>query len=697
VSIGTKAVSGSFQRIMQPGSIAVFGGSHAGHLIQQCDRLGFQGAIWPVHPEKTQIEGRRVYRAVDDLPGSPDACFIGVNRHKTIEIVRDLAEMGAGGAVCFASGFNESGEEGRELARQLLVASGDMPLIGPNCYGLLNFIDGAALWPDQQGARRVDRGVAIISMSSNVAFNLTMQRRGLPIAYMLCLGNKLKFDLQDAIRIFAENENVTAIGLYLESVSNPAAFEDAVRFARKLGKPVVAIKTGRSETARQLVLSHTASMAGPDELVNALFSRSGVARVYSLEALVEALKVLHLLGPLDGGRIGIMSTSGGDLALVADAMEGLPLDIPELSAETVRELRSRVHPQVRVANPFDFQMWDWNDPDRLSVMFEAFMRDDFDAVVCVLDYPRADRCDPSEWSGAEEGMVRASRASGTPGVVLSTFSDTISESIADRLIAAGVVPLTGTGAALEGLAAAVTIGAAWKYLEHPPLLQAMSRPKESIPVMLDEAEALSRLAEYGVRCPQMEIVTDPAAAMAAARRIGYPVVVKALGIAHKTESGAVRLNLENADAVATAVEQMAALAERFIIAEMIPNPVCELIVGVHLDQQFGPTLLVGFGGVLVEILNDYATLLLPASRESVLGALLSLKSANLLQGYRNAPVADMEAAVDSILAIARFAEDHADRLLELDVNPLLVLPEGLGAVAVDALVSFEETVEGDAR
>ena len=346
-----------FQRMLQPGSIAVFGGSHARQLIWQCERLGFQGVIWPVHPKKKRILGRRVYNSVDDLPGSPDASFIAVNRHQTIDIVRKLAACDAGGAVCFATGFTESGGEGKVLTQELLEASGEMPLIGPNCYGLLNLVDGAALWPDQQGSRRVDKGVAIISMSSNVAFNLTMQKRGLPIAYMLSLGNKLKFDLQDAIRVFAANKNVTAIGLYLEAISSPAAFEDAVRFARECGKPVVAIKTGRSDAARQLVLSHTASMAGPDELVNALFTRSGVARVQSLEAFIEALKVLHLLGPLEGGRIGIMSTSGGDLAMVADAMEGLPLDLPELSDSTIKALESCVHERIRITNPFDFQMF----------------------------------------------------------------------------------------------------------------------------------------------------------------------------------------------------------------------------------------------------------------------------------------------------------------------------------------------------
>ena len=310
----------SFERLLNPRSIAVFGGAHAEELIRQNDRMGYEGEIWPVHPKKAEILGRKVYRSVEELPGSPDAAYVGVNRNLTIDIVRDLAARDAGGAVCYATGFVESGEEGSKLQAQLLEASGDMPLIGPNCYGLLNYLDGASLWPDQQGGRRVDEGVAIITMSSNVGFNLTMQRRGLPIAYMVSLGNMLKFDLQDAIHTLARQDRVTALGLYVETMPDPRAFQEAVEVARELGKPIVAIKTGRSEAARKMVVSHTASLAGSDVLVSALFERLGVARVDSLEALMEALKVLHVLGPLNGGRVGAMSTSGGDLILLADAM-----------------------------------------------------------------------------------------------------------------------------------------------------------------------------------------------------------------------------------------------------------------------------------------------------------------------------------------------------------------------------------------
>ena len=246
----------SFERLLEPRSIAVFGGAQAQEVIRQSDRMGYNGEIWPVHPKKTEILGRKVYRSVEDLPGSPDAVYVGVNRQLTIDIVRDLAARGAGGAICYATGFTEAGEEGAELQRQLLEASGDMPLIGPNCYGLLNYLSGAMLWPDQQGGRRVDEGVAIITMSSNVGFNLTMQRRGLPVAYMMSLGNKLKFDIHDAVNTFARQDRVTALGLYMESMPDPKAFQEAVDVARELGKPIVAIKTGRSEAAQKLSLIH---------------------------------------------------------------------------------------------------------------------------------------------------------------------------------------------------------------------------------------------------------------------------------------------------------------------------------------------------------------------------------------------------------------------------------------------------------
>ena len=674
-----------FERLLNPRSIAVFGGAQAQEVIRQCDLMGYDGEIWPVHPKQDEIQGRKVYRSVEELPGSPDASYVGVNRNLTIDIIRDLAARDAGGAISYATGFAEAGEEGSGLTEQLLEASGDMALVGPNCYGLLNYVNGAMLWPDQQGGRRVDRGVAIITMSSNVGFNLTMQRRGLPIAYMISLGNRLKFDLHDAIRVFARQERVTAIGLYLEVMPDPKAFQEAVDVARELGKPIVAIKTGRSQVAQKVVVSHTASLAGSDVLVSALFERLGVARVDSLEALAEALKVLHVLGPLKGGRIGAMSTSGGDLTLLADALSP-GLTLPPLSEEVANSLRSVLHERVVASNPFDYQMYTWDDDERNAEIFGAFMAEGFDISLCLLDYPREDKCDQSTWGGAERGFVQATKQTGTKGAVMATFSDTISEPVAARLMEDGVAMLAGIDAGVAAVKAAVDIGAAWQRPPSLPLLTDPARETQGSVRVLDEAESKSLLAGFGVPTPAWRIVHSAEEAVAAAEELGFPVVVKALGVAHKTDVGGVRLNLRGADEVSAAVAMMSGLSESYLIERMVEGVVAEIIVGVARDAQFGPYLVVGGGGILVELMKDSASLLLPTTREEALHALGQLKCAPLLNCFRGCRPADLNAAADVILAVAGMVEKDPSSVVELDINPLMLLAEGRGAIAADALI-----------
>ncbi|HUV29139.1 MAG TPA: acetate--CoA ligase family protein [Anaerolineales bacterium] len=684
----------SFERLLNPGTIATFGGANAAEVIRQSELMGYQGEIWPVHPKKTEILGRKVYRSVEELPGSPDAAYIGVNRNLTIDIIRDLAARDAGGAICYATGFVEVGDEGAELQAQLLEASGDMPLIGPNCYGMLNYLNGAMLWPDQQGGRRVDEGVAIITMSSNVGFNLTMQRRGLPIAYMVSLGNRLKFDLHDAINIFAQQDQVTALGLFLETMPDPKAFEQAVNFARELGKPIVAMKVGRSDVAQKMVVSHTASLAGSDVLVSALFKRLGVARVNSLEALIEALKVLHVLGPLKGGRMAAGSTSGGDLTLLADGM-GPGLTMPPLSADVTQRLRETVHERIVPANPFDFQMFDWNDEEQNAKNFAALLSEDFDVALCLLDYPREDLCDQSTWSGAERGFVRAAQQTGTKAAILATFSDTITESVAARLMKDGVAMLAGIDAGLAGIQAAVDVGAAWKQPLNLPLLPKSGLDQDGSVEVMDEAESKSFLAGFGVPVPAGQVVHSAEEAAAAAGELGYPVVVKALGIAHKTDVGGVKLNLGSADEVSAAVMGMTGFSESYLVEKMVEGAVAEVIVGIAHDEQFGPYLLVGGGGILVEMMKDSASILLPTSRERVLRELGQLNCSPLFTGFRGAPPADLNAAADVILAVAGIVENDPSSIIELDINPLLLMAEGQGVVAADAYISLNVNTKSD--
>ncbi|UTW12336.1 acetate--CoA ligase family protein [Marinobacterium rhizophilum] len=678
----------SFFRFLRPRSIAVIGGREAGEAIRQCIKAGYEGEIWPVHPKKDFIEGLKVYRSVQDLPSAPDTAYVAVNRNLTISVIRELNEMGAGGAVCYATGFSESGEEGRQLEAQLLEASGAMPLLGPNCYGMLNYLDKAMLWPDQQGGEAVDSGVAIVTQSSNVAVNFTMQQRGLPLAYVVSLGNKLKFDLHDAIKEFAQQEAVTAIGLYIEGITDPVAFEEAVSFARDLGKPVVAIKSGRSDAAQKMALSHTASLAGSDELMNALFARCGVGRVYSMEGMLEALKVLHVHGPLAGYKLSSLSPSGGDASLLADAVEDRKFVLSSLSEQHQKQVEATVHELVSVSNPFDYQLYDWADQERLTDTFAAFIGAEFDLSLCHFDYPRGDRCDASAWLPAQNALVGAVARTGAKAAVISMLPENMPEQTAKLLISQNIVPLAGLNAGLEGVEAAADIGKAWGQRKVDPLLKPASAFDSEKLLTLNEAESKSLLAQYGLCVPESRIVTNAEEAGIAAKSLSFPVVVKALGVAHKTDVGAVKLNLKSAHDVDKAVTSMAHLSNSFLIEKMVEDVVAEIIVGVVRDEQFGPYLVVGAGGVLVELMRDSRSLLLPVTRVEVIHALQELRSAPLFSGFRGRAEADLDAAADAILSVADFVRENFDTIGELDINPLLVRAKGKGTVAADALISI---------
>jgi acetate---CoA ligase (ADP-forming) len=677
------------RRLLQPRSIAVVGGWQAENVIRRCDEMGFAGPIWPVHPSKADVGGRRAYRSAADLPEAPDAAFIAVNRDATVGIVRELAAIGAGGAVCHAAGFKESGGRGVELQAALLEAAGDMPIIGPNCYGTINYLDGALLWFDQHGGRRCERGVAILTQSGNIGLNLTMQRRGLPIGHLLTLGNQAKVGLSDCIGALADDPRVTAIGLHIEAIDDVAAFDAAARKALAAKKPVVAVKAGRSEAGAALTLSHTSSLAGADA-VDTLLRRVGVARVVSIPILLETLKVLHTVGPLPGRDLVTLSCSGGEAALIADAGAGRRVRFRPFEPAQADAVRATLSELVTISNPLDYHIFIWGQTERLRATFTAVMACGWDLACLVLDFPRDDSCSDADWQVSLTSWKAARDATSGRAAVLATLPECMSEAMAQRLIAAGIVPLAGIDEAVAAVEAAADIGAAQSAAPPAPLLRA---PRQVGGVVtLDEWRGKQLLAEFGLRHPGGRLVGTLAEAVLAAEALGYPVVVKAVGAAltHKSELGAVALNLRVAGAVEAAVNRMAGLGDAILVEPMITDAVGELILGVVRDPHVGLCLLVGSGGVLVELLADRALLLLPTTEAEVRATVVGLKGATLLQGFRGRPAGDIDAVVAAALAVTQFAAAHADRLVELDVNPLIVRPAGLGVVAADVLIRLTD-------
>lgn len=658
-------------RLLRPRSIAVLGSGWAKNVIEQCQKMGFEGPVWPVHPSRDEIAGVRCYRTLADLPAPPDATFIGVNRHATLDVVAELAAMGAGGATCFASGWEEAGEA--DLQARLVAAAGGMPILGPNCYGVINYLDGALLWPDQHGGRRVERGVALLSQSSNIVINLTMQARGLPVAYVACLGNAAQVGLAELAGALLADERVTALGMYVEGIDDAAGFAALAEAARAAGKGIVCIKSGKTELSRTAAASHTASLAGGGAASSAFLRACGVAEVATPAELIETLKIFHLCGPQIGGRICSLSCSGGEAGLVADLAAPFGLEFPAPSDAQRQRLGEILGPIVAIANPLDYHTFIWGDGPRTTDVFTTMLAG-YDAGIFIIDPPRPDRCDPSSFQPALDAIVSAARTTGKPAFAVGSLPENFDEARAISMMGPNVVPMMGLETALGAIRAAQTgpNRGGWR-----PWAVIPSRDLR----MRDEASAKALLAAAGVAVPKG--VTAGTLAALDVSGLAAPFVLKGLGFAHKTEAGAVRLGL------ATLVGQAEmAGAQGYLAEEMVTGVVAEMLVGLRRDPVYGATLTLGFGGVTAEVLADTVTLVLPVAEDEVLAALRRLRLWPLLDGYRGRARADVAALVAAVMGLqALMAARPA--LEEIEINPLML--RETGAVAVDAVI-WEEAV-----
>ena len=681
-------------RLLQPRSIAVIGGRHAEAVIRQCRRMGFEGPIWPVHPHRDAMLGLPVSRTVAQLPAAPDAAFVGVNREAAIDVIAALARIGAGGAVCYAAGFREEGDYGRALEQALVSAAGAMPVLGPNCYGLIGAACGAALWPDQHGVARLatgQRGVAVLCQSSNIAINVSMQRRGLPLAYLVTVGNQAQTGLSQLAQAMLADARVTALGLYVEGIDSVPGFEALARQSRRRGKPVVVLKIGRSELSRRAALTHTASMAGSRRADQAFFQRLGFAEVADLADWLEVLKFLHVHPRLPGNAVASLSCSGGEAALLADAVQPLvesgALRLPAPSDAQRTALSAVLGDRVAVANPMDYHTYIWGDGERMARVYAAMMQAPMDHVALILDFPVAPGCDDADWRIALDALRAAvDRRGGFPTALVSTLPENLPQPVAETLIQAGIAPIAGLAAWSQAAAAAARFAVTCAAADAQPLLALPARPDPQTPTVIAEDRAKALLAAAGLAVPAGACVDTLPAALAFAEAAGYPVVLKCQGLAHKTEQGGVRLNLQNADQLRAAWRAMAAAGAALYIETMVTDAIAELLIGVRLDPPYGWLLTLGSGGVLVELQRDAAHVLMPAAAQDIHAALRSLRLYPLLTGYRGRPAADLDAVLQAVLAVQTWAAAHADQLLELDINPLLVRPAPQPPVAVDALL-----------
>lgn len=680
------------QGILNPAKVAWFGGGGLAPALRYMQANGFSGSAVAVHPKRTEIAGVRCVPSAEDLPWVPDLSVLVIPKEAVIDTVRILSRMGCGAAICITSGFSESGG-GADWQAALVAAAADMPLIGPNCPGIANFLDGNAFMMDHFGDHGGETGAAVISAGGAYLSDLGCADRSQPIAYMIGLGNQAAVSVADMMDAVLDDTRVMSINVYLEGMGDVAKLSRAAAKAARKGIPVVAIKGGRSEAGRRATQTHTASLAGDSAIASALFRRFGWIEVRTPSEAIETLKMLSYTPIPDGVGAGLVTSSGSYAVLGGDIAEkaGLRMDPPDPA--TSAEIGAALPPYVGPANPLDISdAHGWPQEDQLAI-YRAFARNGFDLFVQVMCYPPEGGWDMSTWDATTDALAEAK--GDRPAAFVNTLAESLPRHARERMIAQGMAPLQGIEDGLRAVAHAALYGSRRGSFRPDAMLldgpiAAPGRRRET----LGEADAKHRLGQAGLDVPRQWRAHDLG-------ELPEPPCVCALkaivpGVLHKSEAGAVDLNIAPEDlpdairAMAGRLKARKLVPEGYLIEEMVASPVAELLVGARRVPEVGLALTLAMGGIAVGLAKDAATLILPAPRKEIEAALMGLDLAPLICGYRGRPRADLACALDAIEAVCSLVRSDPS-IIELEINPLLLTEDR--AVIADAVltISPEET------
>lgn len=688
----------NLQRMLKPEHVCVVGGRDAAAAIKECRRIGYRGEIWPINPHRESIEGIPCFNSVEELPAAPDATFLAVPPEPAIHIVSSLSDIGAGGVVCYTAGFGGAGVEGGDSDQSLVTAAGNLAVVGPNCYGVINYLDKVALWPFEHGGFAPGFGAAIITQSGMLSSDITMNQRSLPLAFMVSAGNQSVLTIPDYIDALSQREEVLAIGLHIEGLTDVQSFIDSVKRCQNLNKPVVVMKSGSSRVGSALTVSHTGSLSGKNEAYQALFEKLGIIAVSDPAQLIETLKLLCVTPRPTGKTLVAFTCSGGGATMVADHCEETGLDLPEPTTATATSLRRLLPDIATVSNPLDYTTPIWGQYEKTAPVFTAALSDiacDGLTALLVQDYPHPDIDDSKPYYSTDaRAFADSCKALNLPAVICSTLSENMDRATREQLIERGVAPMQGIREAISAIASVARTASA-KHSQPYNLVRTndqVTSTDSSGWVQVDEANAKALIAAHGIAVP-LGKACDIKNLVETASGISAPWVLKANSgdIAHKSELGAVKLNLSSEQELlnaATAIEQTCMALNpvvsrvQLLIEQMMEAPIAELIVSVRADEQFGLVATIGSGGIFVDLIGDSVTLLLPANDHEIHAAIGRLKIARLLEGYRGSRSVDVPALISGLQRIFNFAEQHASEYAELEINPLFVYAHSQCAVDV---------------
>jgi acyl-CoA synthetase (NDP forming) len=711
----TTSAPGQVAQLFNPRSIALIGATDKSRwswsIFGNLKLHHFAGPVYLVNPRGIPVHGEQSYARVADLPGPVDLAFLMVPTSAVLSVLAEVADAGIPSVVLLTSGFAEVGEEGAELERQVvdLARRRGLTILGPNGNGYINAAGGITPYglPIDHPLLRGPVGVVLQSGALASAVLTFAQSRNVGVSLLVSMGNESMVSMTDVMRYLIDDDATRVIALFIESVRHPEEFLALAREALAKGKPVVAIKVGRSQTGARVARAHTGSLVGDDTVVDAVFRRSGVIRVDSLEDLIMTAGLLADSGPLPGARVGFVTASGGASEIIADRAEDEGIEIPEFAPETVERLRQVVPSFGATQNPVDVTGYILINRDLLRNALLAVQDDpSLDFLVLVSDLPRTAPPDPAPIVEMYRQTSELLRSTAKPVVVMgNTLTDITSfgREVANETGYPGV--LGGIHHGLTALGRAVRWSALYRATTQPGSAAAAEpQLRTESPLTLpdqpgtswSEYRASSFLAEHGIPVVPSTLAAGPEQAAAAADALGYPVVVKlaADGIEHKSDIGGVKVGLKNkaevlaayADVVSAGLEAGAEV-QGALVQPMRTGGI-ELLVGIVTDPAWGQVLAVGLGGVWVEILRDTALSVLPVDRGQILQSLRSLRGARLFEGPRGTEKADLDAVADAIASAASLAQRLGGRLEALEINPLLV--KGSQVEALDALITWRQ-------
>lgn len=687
----------SLEPLLKPRSIAVIGASDnpkriGGVPVDLLIRAGFQ-KLYPVNPKNETVQGLKAYAEIEQVPEKVDLVIVALSADATLPMLERCHALGIPAALVFASGYAETNEADGAAKQAALVEFAQrtgMKVAGPNCMGNANFTDsifttfGQSFQPGEPAGN-----TALLTQSGNMCATVfrMARRAGVTFSQVINTGNEASVDFSDYLDYLAHDAATTSAVCYIEELRDGAKFLAAAAKFRAAGKLLAVYKVGASEKGAEATRSHTAALAGDTAAYDAAFARAGVARAGELSGLAD-LAYLHTLGgKIGGSNCAVLSISGAAGAILADALALAGGDTPTLPEAVQAGLTAQIPGHSMVSNPIDLTGNIVNSNDFLSECIKlAASPDEIDVVLLYL---------PGTFlSQALDQVEKAAAESSKAFIVIDTFA------MADqaRLAEHGI----GYFDDFDRAARAVCAYGKWKKSGGPDLqVKAATATWPAFPAdraALSETEGKEALAAFGLPVVHDALVQTAAEARAAAETVGFPLVIKLVSpdVAHKTEHGLIRLGIKDADAAVEAFEAMMAKArsmevhiEGVTLEPMLQGGV-EILAGVTRDPVFGWMLTVGLGGVWTELMKDACHSLLPVDVAGAEAMLRSLKGFKLLDGYRGAPKADVASAAQAIAALGEAVLAGGDRLREVEVNPLLVLPEGRGAVAVDALVLLTE-------